>query len=149
MDKLNLLAVVCCTIVMGACNSTETSGTCVPISGATRAVVQSEGIPRSGYTIADPVHVRDLIAFANARREVSRPSLSTMPAPEITAVFYNGTDFVGAIGAGSNFFFVSCSFFFVSCSNWKGVRGATAAEIAEFKRLIGSADEKSTQKQPN
>jgi hypothetical protein len=62
-----------------------------------------------------------------------------MPAPEITAVFYNGTDSVGAIGAGSNFFFVSCQ-------NWKGVRGATAAEIAEFRGLIGRAEEKSTQR---
>jgi hypothetical protein len=62
-----------------------------------------------------------------------------MPAPEITAVFYNGADFVGAIGAGSNFFFVSCS-------NRKGVRGASAAEIVEFKGLIGRLDEKSTQR---
>jgi len=126
---------------MGACHSTERSGTCVPISGATRVVVQSssQGTPRSDYVITDPVRVRDLIAFANARREVSKPSLSTMPAPQITAAFYNGTDFVGAIGARSNFFFVSCP-------NWKGVREATAAEIGDFKRLIGSADEKRTQR---
>ena len=62
-----------------------------------------------------------------------------MPAPQITATFYNGTDFVGAIGAGSNFFFVSCP-------SWKGVREATAAEIGDFERLIGSADEKRTQR---
>jgi hypothetical protein len=78
-----------------------------------------------------------------------------MPAPQVTAGFYNGTDFVGVIGAGSNFFFVSCP-------NWKGVRKATAAEIGDFERLIfpysevapvmrgsrsiGSADEKRTQR---
>jgi hypothetical protein len=141
MHRLRLFAIACCTIVLGACHSTERSGTCVPISGATRAVVQSSSqrSPRSDYVIIDPVRVRDLIAFANARREVSRPSLSTMPAPEITAVFYNGTDSVGAIGAGSNFFFVSCQ-------NWKGVREATAAEIAEFRRLIGRTEEKRTQR---
>jgi hypothetical protein len=141
MHNLSFLTVVCCAIVMSACHSPERSGTCVAISGATRAVVRSSSreSPRSEYAIMDQVRVRDLIVFANERREVSRPSLSTMPAPEVTAVFYNGNDSVGAIGAGSNFFFVSCS-------NWKGVREATAAEIAEFKRLIGSADEKGAQK---
>jgi hypothetical protein len=53
-----------------------------------------------------------------------------MPGPQTTATFYNGTDFVGAIGVGSNFFFVSCP-------SSKGVRRATAAEISDFKRLIG------------
>jgi hypothetical protein len=56
-----------------------------------------------------------------------------MPAPQITAEFYNGIDFVGAIGAGPNFFFVSCV-------KWQGVREATGAEIGDFKRLIGSED---------
>ena len=136
MQKLSLLALACFTIVMGACHSTEDSGMCVPITGATRVVVQpsSPGTPRSDYVITDTVRVRALIAFANARREVSKPSLSTMPAPQVTAAFYNGTDFMGAIGAGSDFFFVSCS-------NWKGVREATVAEIRDFERLIGSADE--------
>jgi len=118
---------------MGTCHSTEHSGTCVPITGATRVVIQP------GNVITDPVRVRDLIAFANARLKVSQPSLSTMPAPQVTAAFYNGTDFVGAIGSGSNFFFVSCS-------NWKGVREATAVEIGDFERLIGSADKKRTQR---
>jgi hypothetical protein len=53
-----------------------------------------------------------------------------MPAPSVTAVFYNKADFVGAIGSGTNFFFVSCP-------SWKGIRNATDAEIADFKRLIG------------
>ena len=141
MHRLRLFTLACSMIVMGACHSTEHSGTCTPISGATRVVVQSwsQGTPPPDYVITDAGRVHDLIAFANSRREVSKPSLYTMPAPQITATFYNGTDFVGAIGAGSNFFFVSCP-------NWKGVREATAAEIGDFKRLIGSADEKHTQR---
>src|SRR5208282_6583944 len=132
MHKLSLCALACCTIAMSACHSSERSGTCVPISGATSVVVHSwsQGTPPSDYDITDPVRVHDLIAFANARREISRPSLSTMPAPVIDAAFYDGTIFVGTIGAGSNFFFVSCQ-------NWKGVREASAAEIGDFKRLIG------------
>ncbi len=133
MHRLIFFALACFTIVMGTCHSTEHSGTCVPITGATRVVIQP------GNVITDPVRVRDLIAFANARLKVSQPSLSTMPAPQVTAAFYNGTDFVGAIGSGSNFFFVSCS-------NWKGVREATAVEIGDFERLIGSADKKRTQR---
>jgi hypothetical protein len=140
MNKFSLFALAC-TIVMGACHSAERSGTCVPISSATRVVVQSssQGTPLSDYVITDPVRLHELIVFANVRREVSQPSLSTMPAPQVTAVFYNGTDFVGALGVGSNFFFVSCP-------NWKGVRKATESEIDDFKRLTGSANEKNSQR---
>jgi hypothetical protein len=44
MHKLNLLAVVCGTIVIGAGHSTERSGTCAPIRGAKRAVVRSSSL---------------------------------------------------------------------------------------------------------
>jgi len=120
--------------VLGGCHSAERSGTCVPIGGVTRVVVQvsSQGtIPTSDYVITDPERIHQLIAFANARREGSQPSLYTMPAPQLTAAFYDKADFLGAIGAGSNFFFVSCL-------NWKGSRNATDTEIGDFKRLIGS-----------
>jgi hypothetical protein len=141
VHKLSLFTLACFMIVMGACHSTEDSGACTPISGATRVVVHSwsQGTPALDYVITDAGRVHDLIAFANARREVSRPSLYTMPAPQITGAFYHGTDFVSAIGAGSNFFFVSCP-------SWKGVREATPAEIGDFKRLIGRAGEKPTQR---
>jgi hypothetical protein len=79
--------------------------------------------------ITDPERIHQLLVFANARRESFQPSLYTMPAPQQTAVFYNKSDFAGAIGAGPNFFFVSCS-------AWKGLRTADDAEIGEFKRLI-------------
>lgn len=95
----------------------------------------SMGMSHSDYAITDPVRVRDLLAFANSRREASRPSLYTMPAPQITATFYDGASFVGAIGAGANFFFVSCS-------DWKGGRNASADEISKFRSLVGSVDEK-------
>lgn len=132
MHKLSLLTLAGFMIVMGGCHPTEHSGTCAPIGGATRIVVHSwsQGTPRVDYVITDPGRVHDLIAFANARRGASRPSLYTMPAPVTDAAFYDGTIFVGTIGAGSNFFFVSCQ-------NWKGVREASAAEIGDFKRLVG------------
>ena len=119
--------------VLGGCHSTERSGTCVPLSGATRVLVKvsPQGtIPTSDYVITDTERIHQLIAFANARREGSQPSLYTMPAAKVTAAFYDKGNFLGAIGAGPNFFFVSCP-------NWKGNRSATDAEVGEFKRLIG------------
>jgi hypothetical protein len=78
-------------------------------SGAMRVAVHSCALstPSADYVITNPVGVHDLIALANALREMSLPSPYTMPAPQITATFYNGSDFVGAIEAGSNFLFVS------------------------------------------
>lgn len=55
----------------------------------------------------------------------------TMPAPQLTAAFYDRADFVGVFGAGPNFFFISCS-------QWKGVRDATEQEIGDFKSLVAS-----------
>jgi len=120
--------------VLGGCHLTERSATCAPISGATRVVVQvsSHGTIRPDYAITDPDRIHQLIVFANARREASQPALYTMPAPQVTAVFYDKADFLGAIGTGPNFLFVSCP-------NWKGTRSATDADVGEFKRLIGSS----------
>ena len=117
------------------CHSAERSGTCAPISGATRVLIRvsAQGpIPTSDYVITDSERIHQLIAFANARRDGSQPSLYTMPAAKATAAFYDEADFLGAIGAGPNFFFVSCP-------NWKGTRSATDAEVGEFKRLVGSS----------
>lgn len=116
--------------MLASCHLTERTETCPPIDRATRVEVFSEGITPD-RVITDQERIRQLIAFANARREVSRPSLYTMPAPQVSAIFYNGSDFVASIGAGRDFFFVSCS-------NWKGIRHATDAELAAFKRLIDS-----------
>ena len=139
MQRLRLFVLAFSTIVMCACHWTERSGTCVPITSATRVMVQSlpPGTANADHVIQDPSRVHDLIAFANARRKVSQPSLYAMPAPQVISLFYSGGNSVGAIGAGPNFFFVSCS-------HWKGVRDATPAEIGEFQRLIGSSDEKRT-----
>lgn len=116
--------------MLAGCPLTEHTQTCAPINHATRVEVFSEGtIP--DRVITDPEIIRQLSAFANARRDVSQPSLYTMPTPLVSAIFYNGSDLVASIGAGQDFFFVSCV-------DWKGIRKATGAESAEFKRLIGA-----------
>jgi hypothetical protein len=130
--RLNLF-VLSLVIMSCGCSPAERPGTCAPISNVTRVVVQGDfqgTIPAPEYVITDPRRIHQLIAFANARRQVSQPSLYTMPAPRVTAIFYDKADFVSAIGSGTDFFFVNCS-------TWKGVQRATDAEIEDFKRLIG------------
>ena len=56
-----------------------------------------------------------------------------MPAPRVNATFYENADFLGSIGTGPNFFFVSCP-------NWRGTRSASASEIEDFKQLIGDSN---------
>jgi len=122
-------------VMLAGCGLAEHSETCAPIVGATRVVVTIElaGAQSSEHVITDPQRIRQLMEFANMRRRVSRPSLYTMPAPHENAVFYDKGDFVASIGAGTDFFFVSCA-------HWKGVRSASDAELREFKRLIDPAE---------
>jgi len=49
----------------------------------------------------------------------------------MNTALYEGNNFVGSIGTGSNFVFVSCL-------NWKGTRDASSAELAEFQDLINA-----------
>lgn len=121
--------VLICVVLSTACHRSpaETYGTCPPIARASRT--QVTGLSASEYVINDANQIHKLLAFANARREVSQPSMSTMPAPNIDAVFFDENRFAGSIGAGSNFFFVSCA-------NWKGIRAATPEELAEFQKLL-------------
>ncbi|MGD1097159.1 MAG: hypothetical protein ABSB35_34875 [Bryobacteraceae bacterium] len=136
MRRIHVSALAVAAVLAG-CHSSERSGACVPIGAATRVVVHVS-LPRgteilSDRIVTDPERIRELTGFANARREASRPQLYTMPAPQMTAAFYDKADFLGSIGTGPNFFFVSCP-------NWNGVRRATDAEVRDFERLIGDAN---------
>jgi hypothetical protein len=107
-------------------------GTCSPIEKATRVEVHAWSLKedqRTTYVIKDAQRIQRLIAFANARRDAFRLALYTMPAPPLTVGFYDGASFVGAFDPGTNYFFVSCA-------NWKGIRNASSAELAEFQQLI-------------
>jgi len=121
-----------CAALMSSCLPKNRAGTCNAIDSATRVVVHvsSHGTePAPDYVITDQERIRQLIAFTNARRDVFQPAWTPIPAPTVDAVLYNKDEFVGAIGVGSDFFFLSCT-------NWKGIRNATATELDDFKRLI-------------
>jgi hypothetical protein len=117
--------------LLSGCHSARRSGTCGPIDAAIRVVVHSslQGASTQDRIITDPEQVRQLVAFANARRDCSQP-FDTMPAPRLTATFYGTSSFLGSIGAGPNFFFVSCP-------NGKGIRTASVSEVGDFSRLTG------------
>lgn len=63
---------------------------------------------------------------------VPRPTPYTMPAPQTNVIFYQDSTYLGALGAGSNFFFVGCS--------REGVlRAASTDELSAFAGLVGTS----------
>jgi hypothetical protein len=130
--RIGALAVASSIALMG-CHPGERLGTCAPVQGATRVVIhvaQDGNAQRTDRIVTDPEQIRQLIVFANARREVFQPQLYTMPAPRITATFYENAEFLGSIGEGPNFLSMSCP-------QWHGIRKASESEVSQFKRLVG------------
>jgi hypothetical protein len=127
--RKSIYVVLMCTGLATACHRSpaEKYGTCAPIARASSA--QVTGLGATEYVINDPEQIRKLLAFANARSEVSQPTLSTMPAHNVSVTFFVANGFASSIGAGSNFFFVSCT-------NWKGTRAATPEELTGFHELL-------------
>jgi hypothetical protein len=115
--------------VLTGCHVADRSGVCAPIHGATRIVIHT-GQGEPDRVVTDPSRILQLIAFANARREVAQPRFYTMPAPTKTVTFYKGDEFVCSFGEGLNFFSAACP-------GWRGIRDAKPTEIQEFDGLIG------------
>jgi hypothetical protein len=133
--RIGVLAVASSIALIG-CHTGERLGTCAPVQGATRVVIdvaQDGNAQRTDRIVTDPKQIRQLIVFANARRDVFQPELYTMPAPRITATFYENAEFGGSIGAGLNSLFVSCP-------HWRGIRKASESEVSQFKRLVGDVE---------
>lgn len=127
--RIDRVLVAGCLAVLAGCHVADRSGSCAPIEGATRVVIHI-GQGQLDRVVADSGRILQLVAFANARRDVEQPRFYTMPAPTKTVTFYRNDEFVCSIGEGPNFFFVSCP-------GWKGIRDAKRPEIQEFDRLIG------------
>ncbi len=111
------------------CDSNYRKVTCKPIDHATRVIVSGLEPAYSDYSITDPDRIRKILAFTNARPEGSNARYATPVQAPISAAIYDGSNFVGAFGVGSNFFTLICK-------EGKGARDATQAEVEEFKRLI-------------
>jgi hypothetical protein len=103
---------------------------CPQIAGVTRVVIgvwSSAGI-QSDVEVTDPDRIRQLVDFANTRRNCSRPTTYTMPAGRTSVTFYRGATAESAIAAGPNFFVVGCG-------NSSGLRQATKQELSDFAAL--------------
>jgi hypothetical protein len=109
---------------LNACHLEHTQ-TCPTIG----VVISTENRTLRSFT--DAKQVSRFVAFANARRESSKPWYD-MPAPQASVSFYYNSQFVCELGSGSYFFSVACP-------NWSGVRSASDAELSEFKHLIGES----------
>jgi len=114
---------------LSACHLEHTR-TCPAISTVTRVVIIGEG-GSTLRTFTDARQISPLVAYANARRESSKPWYD-MPASNIGAVFYDNSIYLCSIGAGSNFLVIACP-------NWSGIRSASGSELSEFKNLIGES----------
>jgi hypothetical protein len=117
--------------MLTGCHVADRSGNCAPVQSATRIVIHT-GQGEHDRVVTDRSRILQLIAFANARREVTQPRYYTMPAPTKTVTFYKGDEFVCSLGEGANFFSAACL-------GWRGIRRARPAEIQEFDRLIGGS----------
>jgi hypothetical protein len=124
----SIFSIVTLAAALVGCHSVHSSDSCKPIHSATRVEVHGNG-QQAVSVITDKDQIQPLVAFADARRQCSTPTTYTIPAPQENAIFYDHSDFVGSIGAGSNFFSVSCP-------HNRGIRDATPTELDEFKRLI-------------
>jgi hypothetical protein len=112
---------------LGVCRM-EHSQLCPAIGAVTRVVILDEE-GRTIRTFTEAEQIARLTTFANARRKSTKPWYD-MPAPQISASFYNNSQFLCDLGSGSNFFSVACP-------NWSGIRPASGVELSEFKHLIG------------
>jgi hypothetical protein len=106
----------------------STSIGCGPIEASNRVTIHADGhLPDREVTA--PGQIATLVAFANARRDCSKPNTYTMPAPRTTVTFYRDSTFLGGLGAGSNFFSVACP-------KGNGLRPASGDELSAFAQLI-------------
>jgi hypothetical protein len=124
--RRSIYVVLICTGLATACHRSpaEKYGTCASIARASSAHVT--GLGATKYFINDPEQIRKLLAFANARREVSQPILSTMPAPNINVTFFVANGFAGLGPTSSS----------LAVLTGKVGRAATPEELAEFHKLF-------------
>lgn len=80
--------------------------------------------------ITDRDSVERIVAFVNARRDRWTQPWYGVPVPRTVAELYNGSAFVGHIGAGANFLETQRLGDFAS-------RSASPEEVATFNALVG------------
>src|SRR5579864_5951961 len=112
----------------------QTSDACSSITTATSVQILlppgSVPLHQNVWLITDPAAVRQLVNFVNQRRDVHTPSAETPLTPKIKATLHNDAHrTVGIFGTGDGIFYLQCG-------TTRGIRYASAPELAEFQGLI-------------
>src|SRR5271163_3046455 len=82
----------------------ESSDPCEAITNPTRVQVLlppgSVPLHKNAYLLTDHAAVEKLIAFINQRRNVSAPTIETMPYPSKKVTLYGGSHSIAVFGSG-------------------------------------------------
>jgi hypothetical protein len=123
---ITLLAVT--TIVLGCHKGNRRDfPTLGPVTSIT--VVGLDG-SKELVTVTDQQVVYQIVAFVDSRRTGWETPWYGIPVPTITAEFFNGTQFKGSFGSGTNFFETQREGVFCS-------RSASPSEVRRFLDLLG------------
>jgi hypothetical protein len=98
-----------------------------PLGQVTEVVVNDQN--QILKKITDPVKIAEVIKFVNDHRHGWYTPIQDVPVPKITLRFYNHTQYKGAFGVGSNFFYSQRDGRF-------DAKSATVEEIQSFLNLI-------------
>lgn len=115
---------------LAACNRTQPNVACPALNAVTLVQVsqQQAGAARR-FAVDNKYQVQELVDFANGRRAGFSARRKGVPAPSVSATFFDGSQALLTFGAGENFFSLACS-------GYAGVQEANRVQVAEFQRLL-------------
>ena len=96
----------------------------------TSVTIVGHGGTKESVKITDEQVVVQIVAFVDSRRTGWETPWYGIPVPTITAEFFNGTQFKGSFGSGTNFFETQREGVFCS-------RSASPSEVRRFLDLLG------------
>lgn len=99
-----------------------------PVGTVTRIVVKDQN--QTLETITNPTKIASLVSLVDSKRHRWYTPLAGTPALKISLLFYNNTEFKGAFGVGSNFFYTQREGTFEA-------KSATDKEIQGFLDVMG------------
>jgi hypothetical protein len=115
---------------LAACNRNQPNVACPPLNAVTLVQVSQ---PHAGasrrFAVENKYQVQELVDFANGRRAGFSARRQGVPAPSVSATFFNGAQPLLTFGAGENFFSLTCP-------GYAGVQEANRVQVAEFQRML-------------
>jgi hypothetical protein len=131
MEKLTLRALIAVgALLLGGCFEGVPTKQPPPVGAVDEVHVTANGDGLHPIAIIDdPVRVKAIVSFVNARGSGWETSPFGVPVPAVNAQLYVEGKFLGKFGAGHNFFETNrgCGF----CS-----RSASTEEVTEFLKLL-------------